>query len=104
MSDTTRPINTGDIYETVVEFVRGDKEITVSSTDSTWARRLLKLCHENPEETRIVAENSDGSVCVKLPKKYLKLSRPATRTMTDEQRKASAERLKAIRSKSTSSV
>ena len=96
-------INTGDIYETVVEYVKGDSTITVSSTDRAWVNKILKLCSENPEETHIVAQNPDGSVCAKLPKKYLKLSKPRKVTLSEEQKAATAERLRASR-KSVSGV
>lgn len=86
------------IYETVVEFVRGDKTITVSSTDSVWVRKIKKLYEQNPDGVIIVAENEDGSICARLPKEYLKLSRPRScANMTEEQRKAAAERLKKSR-------
>ncbi len=96
-------INTGDIYETVVEYTKGNSYITVSSTDSVWVKRILKVCNENPEETRIVAQNSDGSVCVKMPKSYLKLSPPPKRApLTEEQRIASSERLRQYRASKAS--
>lgn len=94
-------INTGDIYETVVEYVKGDHTITVSSTDKAWINKILKLCAENPEETRIVAQNPDGSVCAKLPKKYLKLSKPRKVTLSEEQKAAAAERLCASRKRAS---
>lgn len=86
-------INTGDICETVVEYTRGNSYITVSSTDSNWVKKILKVCANNPEDTRIVAQNQDGSVCVKMPKSYLKLSPPKKNNLTDEQRKAVSRRL-----------
>lgn len=91
-------INTGDICETVVEYTKGDSHITVSSTDSVWVKRILKVCNENPEETRIVAQNPDGSVCVKMPKNYLKLSPPRKgRPLTEEQKAVIAHRLHSAR-------
>ena len=42
-------INTGDIYETVVEYTRGDSYITVSSTDSNWVKKILKVCATIPK-------------------------------------------------------
>ena len=90
-------INTGDICETVVEYVKGDSTITVSSTDKTWVNKILKLHQDNPNDIYIVAQNPDGSVCVKMPKGYLKLSKPRTRTMSDEQRAAAAERMRNFR-------
>ena len=91
-------INTGDIYETVVEYTKGNPYITVSSTDSVWAKRILKVCNENPAETRIVAQNPDGSICAKMPKNYLKLSPPRKRKpLTEEQKAVVANRLHSAR-------
>ena len=92
------PVNTGDIFETVVEYAKGDSYITVSSTDATWVKKILKVCANNPEDTRIVAQNPDGSICVKMPKSYLKLSPPVKRApLTDEQKAANRERLRQYR-------
>ena len=86
-------VNTGDIFETVVEYAKGDSYITVSSTDATWVKKILKVCANNPEDTRIVAQNPDGSICVKMPKSYLKLSPPKKSNLTAEQRAAVSRRL-----------
>ena len=89
-------INTGDIYETVVEYVKGDSTITVSSTDKTWVNKIMKLYQDNPDEIHIVAQNPDGSVCAKFPKGYLKLSKPKKMNLSEEQRVAASERFRAM--------
>ena len=40
-------------------------------------------------------ENKDGSICAKLPIKYLKISAP--RKVSDEQRQKASERFKKLR-------
>lgn len=87
------------IYETVVEYIKGDKTVTVSSTDTVWARRIKKLWEQDKDNISIV-ENEDGSVCAHLPKEYFKLSKPRSRSgMSEEQKQAAAERLKLARAK-----
>lgn len=87
------------IHETVVEYIKGDKTITVSSTDVVWAKRIKKLWEQDKDNISIV-ENEDGSVCAHFPKEYFKLSKPRSRSgMSEEQKQAAAERLKMARAK-----
>ena len=46
-------------------------------------------------KNKIIAENEDGSICAKLPMKYLKISAP--RKVSEEQRRAASERFKKLR-------
>lgn len=87
-----------EIYETVVEYIRGDDYITVSSQDRVWINKVKKLYAANPDEIQIVAINDDGSICARLPKGYLKLSKPRSRGMSEETKAAMSERLKKARS------
>lgn len=87
-----------EIYETVVEYIRGDDYITVSSQDYVWINKVKKLHAANPDEIQIVAINDDGSICVRLPKGYFKLSKPRSREISEETKAAMSERLKKARS------
>ena len=53
------------------------------------------MAEEYPKEVRIVAENSDGSICAKFPIKWVKIAPP--RQVSDEQKAAASERLKKYR-------
>lgn len=88
-----------EIYETIVEYIRGDDYITVSSQDCAWINKVKKLHAANPDEIQIVAINDDGSICARLPKGYLKLSKPSKRNITEENRAALAERMKLVQAK-----
>ena len=46
-------------------------------------------------------ENSDGSICCRIPKKWLKINPGSAnkKTMSEEQRQAAVERLKLAREK-----
>ena len=60
-----------------------------------WINKVKKLKEEHPDDVKILAENEDGSICARLPIKYLKISAP--RKVSDEQRQAASERFKKLR-------
>ena len=57
--------------------------------------KIKKLHELNPDDVEIIAENDDGSICARLPIKYLKISAP--RKVSDEQRQRASERFKKLR-------
>ena len=59
-----------------------------------WINKVKKLKEEHPDDIKILAENKDGSICAKLPIKYLKISAP--RKVSEEQRQAASERFKKL--------
>lgn len=79
--------------ENCVEWIWGDKEMTVSLSSPRHISRIRQLAFEHPE-VKIVAENSDGSICARLPVGYLKFNAP--KNLSDEQRRALAERAKSL--------
>ena len=82
--------------ENVIEWVRGDKEVTVTFPGSTkFNNTVRKLAEKYPDEVKIVAINKDGSIVGHLPLKYVKISHP--RVLTDEQKQAAADRLSRVR-------
>lgn len=56
---------------------------------------LIRLKEQYPDDIKIIAENKDGSICAKLPAKYLKISAP--RKVSEEQRQAASERFKKMK-------
>lgn len=86
--------------ESVIEWLRGDKEITVSFPNATReCNRILTYAEQYPDEVKITHKNPDGSIVARIPKKYLRITRPAERELTDEQRVAATERLRLAREK-----
>ena len=69
--------------------------MTVSFCSQKWITKIKKLSQSNPDDVEIIAENKDGSICAKLPIKYLKISAP--RKVSDEQRQKASERFKKLR-------
>ena len=81
--------------ENCVEFLNNQKTMTVSFCSQKWITKIKKLSQSNPDDVEIIAENKDGSICAKLPIKYLKISVP--RKVSDEQKQKASERFKKLR-------
>lgn len=60
--------------ENCVDFLSGEHFITVSFTDRKMINRTKKLYAERKDEFKYFVENEDGSVCAKIPKRWLKLN------------------------------
>ena len=69
--------------------------MTVSFCSQKLIAKIKKLSQSNPDDVEIIAENRDGSICARLPIKYLKISTP--RKVSDEQRQKASERFKKLR-------
>ena len=88
-------MNFANNNENCVEFLNGQKTMTVSFCSQKWVTKIKKLHESNPDDVEIVAENDDKSICARLPIKYLKISAP--RKVSDEQRQRASERFKKLR-------
>ena len=88
-------MNFANNNENCVEFLNGQKTMTVSFCSQKWITKIKKLHELNPDDVEIIAENDDGSICARLPIKYLKISAP--RKVSDEQRQRASERFKKLR-------
>ena len=87
--------------ENAIEYLSGEHYITVSFTDRKMINRVKKLYSERKDDFKYLKENMDGSICAKLPKKWLKLNAGSKegRAMTDEQKEAVRIRLQQAREK-----
>ena len=88
-------MNFANNNENCIEFLNNQHSITVSFCMQKWINKVKKLHEEYPNDVKILAENADGSICAKLPIKYLKISAP--RKVSEEQRQAASERFKKMR-------
>lgn len=87
--------------ENVVEFISGTRTATVTFTNQKHINRIKKLYEERKDDFKYFVENSDGSVCAKLPLKWIKIN-PGSKTgrvMTEEQKEAARIRLANARKK-----
>ena len=79
--------------ENVLEFISGTRTATVTFTNQKHINRIKKLYEERKDEFKYLVENDDGSICAKLPKKWIKInpgSKPnpnkPKREMSEEQK------------------
>lgn len=87
--------------ENMIEFISGTKSTTVTFTNKKHINRIKKLYEERKEDFKYYYENEDGSICAKIPLKWVKIN-PGSKTgrvMTDEQRAAARIRLQEARKK-----
>ena len=83
--------------ETSVEYIKGEKYLTWYSDESKWASRIRQLAADNAD-VQIVSDDGYG-VLAHCPVSWFKSPKPPIkRNMTDEQRRAAAERMKNMRS------
>ena len=68
----------------------------IYTCDPLMINRLNKLVSRNPDQVEVLSDDQYG-MTVSVDRKWIKISAPRRVTMTDEQRKASAERLSLAR-------
>ena len=87
--------------ENMIEFISGTRTATVTFTNKKHINRIKKLYKERKDDFKYLVENQDGSVCAKIPLKWIKIN-PGSKTgriMTEEQKEAARIRLANARKK-----
>ena len=81
--------------ENMVEFISGQKTCTVTFTNQKHINRIKNIYKEHKEDFIYFIENPDGSICAKIPLKWLKINPGSKdgRIMTEEQKEAARLRL-----------
>jgi hypothetical protein len=81
--------------ENMVEFISGQKTCTVTFTNQKHINRIKNIYKERKEDFIYFIENPDGSICAKIPLKWLKINPGSKdgRIMTEEQKEAARLRL-----------
>ena len=85
--------------ENVLEFISGTHTATVTFTNKKHINRIKKLYEERKDDFKDFVENKDGSICAKIPLKWIKIN-PGSKTgrvMTEEQKEAARIRLQKAR-------
>ncbi len=92
-----------EIRETAYNQIAESKTAELSTNEHKWINKLLKLAAQHPDQVRIIEhpDNNYGVLLAELPKSWFKISPPRSRTMSEEQKAAAAERLRNARQKST---
>lgn len=92
------------VIENAFEWITGERWATLTISEPKMMKRVSEIYKDRADEFKKFIKNDDGSVCVTLPKRWLKVnpgSKPNTdkpkRTMSEEQKKAFAERMAAVR-------
>ena len=82
--------------ENCIEFLSGERSAEVSFTNKKHINRIKKLYEERKDDFKYFHENTDGSICAKIPLKWIKISptKRNSRIYTEEEKRKIAERLK----------
>ena len=85
--------------ENMVEFISGTRTATVTFTNQKHINRIKKLYEERKDDFKYFKENKDGSICAKIPLKWIKINAGSKtgRVMTEEQKEAARIRLQKVR-------
>lgn len=85
--------------ENNIEWYRGNDFVCASFSQKKYKTKIEKLAEKYPDLVLIQARNSDGTILVKFPLSWLRIN--PTKQLSEEQRKAIAERLAKYRRKRT---
>ena len=85
--------------ENMVEFISGTRTATVTFTNQKHINRMKKVYEERKDDFKYFKENKDGSICAKIPLKWIKINAGSKtgRVMTEEQKEAARIRLQKAR-------
>ena len=85
--------------ENMVEFISGTRTATVTFTNQKHINRMKKLYEERKDDFKYFKENKDGSICAKIPLRWVKINAGSKtgRIMTEEQKEAARKRLEEAR-------
>ena len=90
-----------DSSENVIDFITGERTATVTFTNRKHINRIKNIYEERKDDFKYFRENPDGSICAKIPLKWIKIS-PGSKEgwiMTEEQKEAARIRLQNARNK-----
>ena len=88
--------------ENMIEFLSGTRTATVTFTNPKHIKKIKELYEAHPEDFKYYILNKDGSICAKIPLKWLRISAGRTgtkREMTEEQKEQLRKRLAEGRAK-----
>ena len=90
-----------DSSENVIDFITGERTATVTFTNRKHINRIKNIYEERKDDFKYFRENHDGSICAKIPLKWIKINPGSKegRVMTEEQKEAARIRLQNARNK-----
>mgnify|MGYP000200165442 CR=1 FL=1 len=81
--------------ENVIEWLKNDNRATLSLSQRRTISKIEKLANEYPDECKITARNTDGTICAHVPVSWIKIS--PKRKVSEQQRVAASERMSKIK-------
>ena len=85
--------------ETSILYNQEETTATVYTHHPALIRKLDKGCEQFPEQYKFISENAVGGRTYIMPKKCVRVGLPSTYVMSEEQKKATAERMKILQEK-----
>lgn len=80
--------------ETYYNYIAGNDFATIGSSEQKWINKIKRAQEQNSDKVHIIAENPDGSIVAHCPPNWFKWSPP--KKMSEEQKQAARERMKAM--------
>jgi esterase/lipase superfamily enzyme len=81
-----------DLRENSIEWITGEKRVTITITQPRLISRVMSLSEKYPDEVEIVKVNTDGTLLAHIPLSYIKINH-VERKITEEQKAQLVERL-----------
>lgn len=94
-------VTSTDFKDNNIEWINGSDRATASFHSKRHINRIKRLAEKFPDEVDY-KENADGSLLCHFPLRYVKISHPVQREMTEEQKRAAAERFAKYRKEKNS--
>lgn len=85
--------------ENVIEFLNGQKRATVTLSQGRYKTKIEKLAKERPDECKILARNSDGTILAHVPTSWVKISPPRKVEMSEDRKEELRKQLANARNK-----
>ena len=88
-----------DFKETSIGYINVDDYASFTSNERKWIGKILQPNQTYPDKVKIIfmPGNNHGYIVAQVPKRWMKLSPPRKVNLTDEQKKAAADRMRSIR-------
>ena len=90
-----------EFKENAIEWITGQHYAVVTFTNKRHINRIKSIYEDHKDEFKYFFENEDGSICAKIPTRWIKINsgRKGGRIMTEEQKEAARVRLAEARTK-----
>ena len=82
--------------ENVIEWIKGQRTCVVTFSNQKHINKIKALYEEYKDDFTYFKENKDGTICAKIPLKWIKISN-TKREYSEEQKEKLRERMKNMR-------